>query len=150
MKKNFMIIILAIGFLTFNPGCWAAETNDTLKTGAEGYINFLNLVGKAEEKTFATQVPALFAAEFKKVINGKTALTGRDQFARQLQKTLTKVGSWTVENIDTIVSSEDHACVVRYVLKSSKKGTFTTMAILRFDDKGLISEVNEVYNKLDK
>ncbi len=57
------------------------------------------------------------------------------------------MGTWTINNLDTLVSPEDNACVVRYTLKTSKNKAFITIAILRFDPKGQIMEINEVYNK---
>lgn len=149
MTKFFTPIICTVAFLLVHTGCRASEAYDTLKAAATNYILFLNVVGSADENTYAAQLPKIIATDCKKVMNGKTAVTSADQFKDQLKGVRKMVGKWTIETLDTLASPESNTCVVRYVLKSKKKGTFITMAILRYNDKGLITEVNEVYNKFE-
>lgn len=149
MKNYLKVVVFIIACLSFNPGCWAAQSYESLKAAVGKYIDFLKLVGNSDEKTFSDQVPSLVTTDFKKVINGKLSVAGSAKFAPQLQKLREKMGTWTIENLDTIVSPEDHSAVVRYVLKLPKKRDFTTIAILRYNDQGMLTEVNEVYHKFE-
>lgn len=148
MKKYLKYAIFIVACFAFDMNCWAQQNYEDLKTAAGRYIDFLKIVGNADVKTYAPQVLTLCTSNVKKVMNGKAALTTSDKFIAQLGEVRDMVGTWTIENLDTIISPEDHSCVVRYVLKS-KEGAYITLAILRYDDKGMITEINEVYNKFE-
>ena len=147
MKKYLQGIVI-IACLAFNPNAWATHDYQTLKAAAEHYIGFLNEQGMPNAGP-SPELGNLFANNLKLVISGKTDFSTSDRFIPRLNNVRAQLGPWTIESLDTIASPEDQACVVRYVFKSSKGGVYTTIAILRLDDKGLISEINEVYNKFE-
>ena len=147
MKKNLKYVFFILAYFTFHSNCWAHQNYETLKVAAARYIDFLKLVGNSDVKTYANQMPTLCASDVKKIMNGKTAVTTRDNLVTQLGEVRDMVGTWTIENLDTVVSPADHSCIVRYVLKTAKDGSYITLAILRYDHEGMITEINEVYNK---
>jgi hypothetical protein len=149
IRKKLSIILYALIFFAYVPSCFAVQTYETLNAAVAGYITFLNTVGKSGVTSQENTLPALFASDLKKIMNGKTAFASLDKFSPQLESVYNTFGPWTIENLDTIISPQQKTCVVRYVLKSAQGGNFTTIGILRFDDKGLITEINEVYNKFE-
>ena len=150
MRKPLISVIFIGIYLIFNIGCWSKQNDEFLQTLAGRYIDFLKMVGQSDIKTYEAQVPNLFAPHFKKVMNGKIALTTSKELAPHLKDVRLMAGTWTVDNLETLSFPQDRVCVVRYVLNSSKEGTYTTIAILRYDDKELITEVNEVHNKFER
>jgi len=135
MKKQLKYVVFIVACLTFNSNCWAKQNYEDLKEAAGRYIDFLKVVGTTDVKTYGAQVPTLCTSDIKKIMNGKTAVTTSDKFISQLREVRDMVGTWTIENLDTIVSPENQSCVVRYVLKTSKEGAYITLAILRYDAK---------------
>jgi len=148
MKKILQYLLILIACTGFNPDCRADKNVEILKAAAGHYIEFLKLVGKSEEKAYLTRIPELFAPDCKVVVNGKTVVSSRDDFGSHFNRLKKKMGTWTIDTLDTIISAEDRASVVRYVYKTSKKKTFIIIVILRYDPKEQITEINEVYNSL--
>ncbi|MBS0271027.1 MAG: hypothetical protein JSR85_00065 [Proteobacteria bacterium] len=147
--RKLSIVLCSLAFFAYASSCFALQTDEALNAAAARYITFLNAVGKLGVKSQGNNLPALFTSDLKKIMNGKLAFASLDKFSPQLESVYNAFGPWTIENLDTIISSQQNTCVVRYVLKSAQGGNFTTIGILRFDDKGLIREINEVYNKFE-
>src|SRR5690348_17066038 len=113
MKKHLRLIAI-IASLTFAPNAWALHDYHTLKTAAERYIGFLNERGMPNA-TPSAELGDLFANNLKLVISGKTDFSTSDKFIPRLNNVREQLGPWTIESLDTIVSPEDQACVIRYV-----------------------------------
>lgn len=149
MKKilNFPVYLSIL--LTISANCFASHNYEALKSAGEKYLNFLNTVGQSDNSKANKQLPLVIAPRCQKIINGKIVAKDTDQLKIQLQDVHKMVGTWTIESLDTIASPLDQACVVRYVLKSSQKGNYTTMAILRYDEQGRVKEINEIWNMFE-
>jgi hypothetical protein len=51
---------------------------------------------------------------------------------------------------EVLISTDSRAAVIRYELATEKEDHLMVIAILRFDSNYLISEINEVHNKLEE
>lgn len=145
MKKLFLLMTLQF-MVAANV---QALSFDQLKEASEKYIDTLNIAGRMDANALAKRLPQVVTSKCQKIMNGKTATTDIVQLQFQLKDVINMAGAFTIDLLDTIPSPQDSASVVRYVLNSTYKGKFTTIAILRFNEDGLITEINEVYNRFE-
>lgn len=126
-----------------------ALTYEQLKEKSVRYIAVLNLAGRLDAKGLADELPKIVTNNCHKVINGKTMTTDIVQLKFQLEELINMAGVFTVEALDVLPSPQDSASVVRYILSSTYKGKYTTIAILHFNEDGVITEINEVNNRFE-
>lgn len=126
-----------------------ASCTEALHDAAARYVAFINRVGDPHYTSFEDEVTALCAAKCKIVLNGITLFEDRELLIPHLTNAREELGSWTVEPLDLVVSTESRAVVVRYLLPTRNEGNVIAIMILRYDPDNLIAEINEVYNQFE-
>jgi hypothetical protein len=56
-------------------------------------------------------------------------------------------GKWSIELLNLVVSDCRSINVVQYIISSDNLGSFIVIIILKFNNMGLIEEINEVYHQ---
>lgn len=108
------------------------------------YVEYLNTVGASLEAIKTSVHP--FALNCSKVINGTLVVTNAEQFKEQLWQVREPAGRWQVELIECLPCADNKTAVVRYDIVAENAGGFHVIAILRYNQNGLLEEVNEVYH----
>lgn len=106
-------------------------------------IETLNQIGASQIHSVSKDIEPLCSINCKKIRNGK------DLFAAQLDAGKQWLGTWVIDLQEALISTDDRTAVVRYELATEKEDRLIIIAILRFNSDYLISEINEVHNKLE-
>ena len=122
---------------------------EALIKGANHYIETLNQIGASQTDYQPKDIEPLCSVNCKKIRNGKVLFEGKDLFAAQLNAGKEWLGTWTINVQEILISTDSRAAVIRYELATEKEDHLVIIAILRFDPNYLISEINEVHNKLE-
>jgi len=114
------------------------------------YIETLNQIGASQTDYQSKDIEPLCSVNCKKIRNGKVLFEGKDFFAAQLDAGKEWLGTWKIDVKEILISTGSRAAVIRYELATEKEDHLVIIAILRFDSNYLISEINEVHNKLEE
>lgn len=114
-----------------------------INLSATAYIDFMRRVGAGQ----VDDLSRYFSSNVKKVENGKTLITGFEGLKEQLSSAQIAAAPWYMKILDVLTDQDKNAAAVRFVWDSEQIGKYTTMVMLKFDDAGKITEINEVYNK---
>lgn len=126
------------------------STKEALIKAANHYIETLNQIGASQTDYQSKDIEPLCSVNCKKIRNGKVLFEGKDLFATQLDAGKEWLGTWTIDAQEILISTDNRAAIIRYELTTEKEDRLAIIAILRFDSNYLISEINEVHNKLEK
>lgn len=123
---------------------------EALIKAANHYIETLNKIGASQTDYRSKDIEPLCSVNCKKIRNGKVLFEGKDFFVAQLDAGKEWLGSWTIDVQEVLILTDNRAAVIRYELATEKEDHLVIIAILRFDSNYLITEINEVHNKLEE
>jgi hypothetical protein len=144
LHKKLSIILVC---LTISNASWALNA-DKLKELGENYIQFMSAVGKGEE--FTPRMPEIFHPDCQKIERGTPLFVSSnklDEHTAQLQNAFEYIGNWTIEKLNVLAAPQDNACTIYFKWHSATFKPHATMAILYFDENGLITTIDEMYNE---
>ncbi len=119
-------------------------------TGAVNrFVDFINRISHGEEFAQYEVAATLISPDCRKIFNGGICIQGRDTIISDLLLVHKNHGSWTISPADTIISSGDQTVVLRLFIDMEKFGIFNAIVILRYDSHGLVTEINEVFNRVE-
>lgn len=121
-----------------------------IRQAANRYIQILNQIGAPGSDCRTDEITSLCARNCKKVRNGKILFEGREQFPSQLDAGKLWLGAWSIDVQELLIAADDRAATIRYRLSTEREGDLVVIAILYFDLKYKICEINEVHNQLEK
>ena len=119
---------------------------DTLLNTSHRYIDFVNRIARGDTFDQMGESTFLLSSHCKKVFNGNLLMEDRESFVADLISVHQNYGGWKLVPLDIIDASADNAIVLRILIKAESFGTNTAIVILRFDENGLIAEINEVFS----
>ncbi len=124
-------------------------TVDELKKVGERYTAFLTQFGLLDgEKTILPVMGQLFTRDCKKIVNGETICITLQGIFEQISMTKQKIGTWRLKVLKSYhINVEARSVAVHYEIPTDNDGTIVVMKYLTCDDKGLIKEIDEVFNK---
>lgn len=122
------------------------EATKRLETLGKNYIDLLNQIATGQERSYEQDVSTVCASNCKKIVNGSVWFEGAEHFVPQIVSAGQKVGSWSIELLDSIPGRDGRSIVLRYLVPTEKAGIFNTLVILRCNDQFQITEINEIYN----
>lgn len=122
------------------------EATKRLDSIGKTYVDLLNNIGTDQARSYEKDVAALIAPNCKKIVNGSVWFEGIEHFVPQLISTYQKVGSWTIEPLDTLPGRDGRSVVAHFLVPTEKAGIWNTLVILRCNDDFQITEINEVVN----
>ena len=111
------------------------------------YLDFIDSLAHGE------YIPDGLAAtlldqDCKKIFNGSLYTSTRDAFVSDLVTVNKTQGCWNVYPADIIISPKSSTSILRLIIEMETSETFTAIVILRFNEKFLITEINEVFNRM--
>lgn len=113
------------------------------------YVDFINRISQGEEFAQNEVAATLLSPECRKIFNGGICIEKRDAIVSDLLLVHKNHGSWTISPADIIISAEDQTAVLRLFIDMEKFGVFNAIVILRYDSHGLVTEINEVFNRVE-
>lgn len=160
-KRNRITPEMKLGYLdefdfTYEE-CWPKKRagnddsiiKEDLTDAGNRYIAFLKHQGLSANPSYPQEIFSLCAKNCRKVRNGKLLFEGCEYFADQLNTAKEWIGTWSMDILDLIVSTDSRSVVIRYALSTEKEGVLIVFAILRYDENYMIYEINEVHNKFE-
>ncbi len=158
--------ILMISLIFLHSSCFAmvakkaelcetyAEKAGSLKAIAEHYRKFLSQFGQEEPGDLLPTMKTLFAPDIKKFVNTCHSIEGITPVATTIEELHAQIcaakkdlGIWCVLDEDLpIVCVEENMVISHLAIPTQKKGIIVVMKKLTCDNKGLIKEINEVFN----
>ena len=124
------------------------EKADSLHKTAQRYTDFLAQFGKATTGDLTPQMESLFAADCNKIVNGRKVSGTIPELYAQIVQAKINVGLWTIAIVTPfIISPERNTVVAHYEIPTELQGTLVVIKFLLCNNKGLIKEINEVFNK---
>ncbi len=124
------------------------ETETRLQDVTCRYLDFINSIGGGEFFSHAEVAATLLNQDCKKIFNGNLYTENRDDFVADLLSVNVNQGCWSVHAVDIIISAQKRASILRLIIKMETSEIFTAIVILRFNESDLITEINEVFNKI--
>ncbi len=131
-----------------------------LKAAAKRYKEFMIHYGQQDSQQVGgdliSEMESLFAPECRKIVNGDTVSETLLGLYNQIGRAKagiggdpkTGTGPWTVrERKPPLVSAELGMVAVYYEITTERQGTIIVIKYLTCDTKGLITEIDEVFNK---
>lgn len=116
-----------------------------LKQLSEAYVDYLNKVGdSAPSQIHTDQFPPIWDSSCQKIMNGVSLYQGGEFFLSQMREVVEFAGKFQINLLDVIVGDQTNMSSIRYDLQSERAGAFQTSAFLTFNDKGFLTEINEV------
>ncbi len=128
---------------------WQISEKEALRKAANRYIEILNHIGAPQSGCRTEEITSSCARNCKKVRNGEILFEERDQFPLQLEAGKSWLGSWSIDVKGLLIAADDRAAAIRYELSTEKEGNLIVFVLLYFDSNYLITEINEVHNKLE-
>lgn len=125
------------------------NANKKLLDVTHDYLTFINRLSQGEVFPDQDDAASIIAWDCQKIFNGKLHTQKREDFVSDLIEVNKTHGCWTVKPVDIISSPENMCVTLRLMIDIEKLGAFTAIVILRFNSNYLISEINEVFNKLE-
>ncbi len=122
---------------------------EALISTANHYLKFLNDASFCDAAEIASQVSQLCVPNCKKILNGKTLFQDRNHYTSQLVEIKKEIGAWKIQPLDVFTSVENSIVVIRHLVITEKAGDLIVLLVLRCNPDGLITEINEVFNKFE-
>jgi hypothetical protein len=113
---------------------------------AQHYIKFLERIGASIE-VIKTDSKLILTEDCKKIINGNINCKNKGEVENQLISTREVAGKWNIQLLNLLICDNRLVNVVQYIISSEKLGSFIVIAILKYNNMGLIEEINEVYHQ---
>lgn len=113
------------------------------------YIHFLQQIGETEPEDMLNLVNQYVSPDVKKVINNQTVCNNSLELSQQLQEVRTMAGRVSAHLVNHCNDTENRQCAVRYLLSTETAGSFTTLAIVDYDENQKIRKIDEIYTTLD-
>lgn len=123
---------------------------EALTKAASHYVEILNKIGSDKSKYPSEEIMPLCTKNCRKIRNGKLLFEGRELFTAQLDIGKEWLGSWSIDVQEVLISTDNRTATIRYELATEKEGDLVVIVILHFDSNYMISEINEVHNRLEK
>ncbi len=111
------------------------------------YIDFLNLFGQSTQADFTQEIEALFSTDIKKVVNSNVVCTTREQLLEQIKDVKQAYGIRKNNILESFSNAHDNSHVIRWEIMYEDGDVDVVITILKNNDQGLITEVNEVFNQ---
>jgi hypothetical protein len=124
------------------------ETEIKLLNATHQYLDFINKIGAGEIFPYKEVAENLLEQNLRKVFNGNLYTATRDDFIADLLLINATQGCWSVHPVEIITSPQSNTIVLRLIIKMENADFFTAIVILRFDERYLITEINEVFNRM--
>ena len=140
--KNFIFLSLTL-FCALT----ASESNSLLNTTNQ-YFTFVNRIGGGEAVK-VEEASSILEPSCRKIFNGSIAATSLDSFVADLHSVYANFGSWKLIPVEIIDASKDNVVVFRAIIDSSSIGIYTAIVILKFSNEGRITEINEVFSRVE-
>ncbi len=127
-----------------------------LKAAAKRYKEFMIHYGQQVVGDLISEMESLFAPDCRKMVNGETVCETLLGLYNQIGRAKagiggdpkTGTGPWTVrERKPPLVSAELGMVAVYYEITTERQGTIIVIKYLTCDANGLITEIDEVFNK---
>lgn len=125
------------------------DSNEKLLEIVNRYLEFINRISKGEVFSYGDSAASILTDNCKKILNGKLFTKTRDDFISDLLQVNRTQGCWDVTPVDIISSPQNKCVTLRLMIDMKNLGAFTAIVILRFNSDYLISEINEVFNKVE-
>lgn len=125
------------------------DPSDKMMGVTQRYLDFIHRISQGDHFSHKDAASSILIFDCQKIFNGKVYTTNRDAFIADLLEVNRAQGNWVVEPVDILVSPQSNCAVLRLMIYMENIGTFTTIVILRFNSDYLISEINEVFNKVE-
>lgn len=113
------------------------------------YMDLMNQIGSHPKASYDQRITRLFSPNCKKIVNGALWYEGSENYLPQLQTTAEKIGFWSIEPLDIIPGKDNKTVVIRFLVHTKGSLLWNTLVILRVDDSGRITEINEVFNNYE-
>lgn len=120
-----------------------------LVEAANRYVALINKLSKGEEHDYFAQASTLLSPNCKKVFNGALVTSSCEQFVADLLQVYKTHGSWHLTPVEIVPSSETNSVTLRLTVDITALGKYTEMLLMKFDENGLISEINIVFSKVE-
>ena len=130
--------------VTISNVSWALNADELKYLGGK-YIQFMASIGKGEE--FASKMPRIFHPNCEKIENGTLLLNTFDGHVAQLKKAFDFLGCWTIEPLSVLPTAQENKCVIYFKWYTDESKQHATMAILNFNEDGLMTKIDEMWNK---
>lgn len=112
------------------------------------YIAFLTAFGQSPNNNFSKECESLFSLNVKKIINSKVICTSRAQLIKQMIDVRTTYGIHKVHLLESFESADRTADIIHWEITYAKdNSTESIMTIVKYNEKGIIEEINEVYGE---
>ncbi len=150
MKKcinKLLLSVLSISLIVAS-SC-AMHDSNSHEDIALRYINFLNKVSPSSGQDAFPKMASLFSPNCHKVVNGKLSSKNIVELETQLREAQCVYGAWTIEpnQSNCFLFPEDNTYVLQYdVANVPDQKTSIVTKYITFDDNGLITNINEVFN----
>lgn len=125
------------------------EPSEKLLDVTHRFIDFVNRISQREVFSYSEVAASLLAPNCQKSFNGNLYTESRDDYIADLLEVNRVYGNWRVEPLDIIISPINRCAVVRLMIDMEKFGTFTAIAILRFNEDYQVFEINEVLSRVE-
>ncbi len=136
--------------ITIEESNMSLSEKEVLTKATNNYIKILNQIGTLQTDYQSKDIEPLCSTNCKKVRNGKVLFEGKEHFAAQLDAGKEWLGAWSMNVQEVLIMTDNRTAVIRYELATEKEDDLVIIVILRFDSNYLISEINEVHNKVEK
>jgi hypothetical protein len=127
----------------------AVSEIDQLQAAAHLYLRNLEDASFLNTDEIAARVSTMCALSCKKIVNGKVIFESSEHYSVQLTDIKKDVGTWTVQPLEILTDVGSRVAVIRQLVPTEKAGVLIVFVILRYNDEFKITEINEVYSKLD-
>lgn len=113
---------------------------------ADRYVDFINEVSSGQATHPLEKSKSLFAEDCRKVFNGHLFFKSREELVSDLVFLYKTKGGWNIHPVDTLVALDSRCVILRLKIALDKGGVYTAIKILRYNQDGLITEINEVFS----
>lgn len=144
MNLFFKIAIFMFCGGLFAGGCH--DELDALESATNRYIEFINRLGGHDADVGNSAL--ICAPDCKKIFNGKLTANSRDEFISQLIDLQNQGYHWAINPAEILFLPESRVAVLRLIIIIEKAEACTAIVILRYTPEFLVSEINEVFNRL--
>lgn len=148
MRQLLVLFLVIFGTVNANSLGMEEQLKDLHAIGKE-YMALMNQIGKDPLASYDQRISNLFDTDCKKIVNSSLWYQGSNHYLPQLLAVRDKIGIWRIEPLDIIAGKDDKNVVVRFLVFAENGTVWNTLVILRVNEKGLISEINEVFNNYE-
>lgn len=116
-------------------------------TVALRYIAFLDMFHQSKSNNLISEISSLFSPEIKKVVNSQTVCSNREELIKQMDDVVEACGIEATKLLEFIMSNDNKSCVLRWEITYKDNTAESIITILKYDEKGSITEINEVFGQ---